>query len=218
MAERLRRSRVQRYDGGRDQMGYRLATRAMTQPETLDAAAIWLGSLERWEEAATLYDRAQDLCSARLSPPDRVRLVDAVLAATASGARWLHSDMGRPFPARVSPPVGESCSDVTVPQGVRELFCGLETAARGALSLETSTRSVAAGRAELPALVLSGGSANGAFTAGYVYELLRLREASLGWYADEPEAVAGIHRTAAFSAIVSTSVVCTQRSASASLA
>ncbi len=62
-------------------------------------------------------------------------------------------------------------------------------------------------RAAHPSLVLSGGAGNGAFAAGYVYQLLRHREEALRLSVDtQPEIHANIRDNARFGNLASTSV------------
>jgi hypothetical protein len=64
-------------------------------------------------------------------------------------------------------------------------------------------------RAALPALALSGGSANGAFTAGYLHAMLTLRELAmehLGRSGRQPERVGKLEASHRFGSLASTSV------------
>ena len=57
-AEDLRARRLGSYDGGRDAAAYRTAAAALANTgTTVDTAATFLGSVERWTEAAALVDR-----------------------------------------------------------------------------------------------------------------------------------------------------------------
>lgn len=154
-----------------------------------------------WSHVDALSAALVDACT--LGDADRVRVVDAVLTAAEVGGRWLESDLGRPFRYQRVPEVGTSCNLASgAANEAYELLCAVEAATGGAASLAAVTDDV--GRGELPALVLSGGSANGAFSAGYVYELLRLRERGLSWV--PPRELADAQASASFSAVVSTSV------------
>jgi Patatin-like phospholipase len=121
-------------------------------------------------------------------------------------------------------PVDGACGDADDPALVRYVIARIATAAATlarSVSIDESTRRARVyervpealdviarilektpPRSKLtedaPALALSGGSANGAFTAGFMFELLSLRERSL-----PPEGDGGKYR---FSAIVGTSV------------
>ncbi|HEY0880661.1 MAG TPA: hypothetical protein VGD87_03970, partial [Archangium sp.] len=67
-----------------------------------------------------------------------------------------------------------------------------------------NTPAAHAGQASLPTLALSGGAANGAFTAGFLYELMAVRELALAKLPDGARANAD--RTSRFSTLVGSSV------------
>jgi len=94
---------------------------------------------------------------------------------------------------------------------ITDLDRGLSDALATSARLLAGDPSVAWGgdtlRGEYPSLVLSGGAGNGAFAAGYVYQLLSMREEALRLSADT---MPGIHREiredARFGSLASTSV------------
>lgn len=112
-AERLRPHQVGEYDGGRDQAAYRFATAALAARADMDRALIFLGSVERWIEAAALAERtghtptdprarvvvARGLIS-RGQALEALALVSGVPCASAHDpelTRALRAALGRPY-------------------------------------------------------------------------------------------------------------------------